>query len=186
MRRRLVTEFGSAEVAPATRRHAQAPERGRITETRNSGPLAGTGRSRYHPPMTQAVVAESRLRVRYAETDQMGYAYYANYFVWFEVGRTDLCRIRGFTYADLERETGTFLPVIEAECRYRLPLRYDDELTVRTWVEEFRSRGMTFRYEVLNEDGEIAGEGRTRHIFVGARGRPRTFPESYRRLFVDG
>jgi acyl-CoA thioester hydrolase len=69
--------------------------------------------------MTQTVVAESRLRVRYAETDQMGYAYYANYFVWFEVGRTDFCRARGFTYADLERETGTFLPVIEADCRYR-------------------------------------------------------------------
>jgi acyl-CoA thioester hydrolase len=136
--------------------------------------------------MTQTVVAESRLRVRYAETDQMGYAYYANYFVWFEVGRTDFCRARGFTYADLERETGTFLPVIEADCRYRRPLRYDEALTVRTWVAEFRSRGMTFRYQVLNQAGRIVAEGHTRHVFVGAKGRPRSFPESHRRFFEGG
>lgn len=120
------------------------------------------------------------LRVRYAETDQMGRAYYANYFVWFEVARTDFCRARGFRYADLERETKTFLPVVETVCRYHRSLNYDDDFVVRTRVTEFRSRAMTFDYQVIDTEGRLVAAGFTRHLFTGEDGRPKVFPEAYR------
>ena len=122
------------------------------------------------------------LRVRYAETDQMGRAYYANYFVWFEVARTSFCRARGFSYAELERETNTFLPVVETVCRYHRALGYDDDFTVRTRVSEFRSRAMTFDYQVLDSTGRLVASGSTRHLFTGEDGRPKAFPQSYRRF----
>src|SRR6202158_1704029 len=83
-----------------------------------------------------AQVAESRAKVRYAETDQMGVAYYANYFVWFEVGRSQYCNDCGFSYRDMERETGLFLIVAEASCRYKNPARYEDELVIRTNIKK--------------------------------------------------
>jgi acyl-CoA thioester hydrolase len=114
----------------------------------------------------------------------MGYAYYANYLVWFEVARTSYCRARGFSYADLERETGTFIPVVEAHCRYRRPLRYDDQFIVRTRVTAWQRRGLSFGYEVLSLDGSVLhAEGSTRHVFVDAGGRPKHLPQAYRRYF---
>ncbi len=125
------------------------------------------------------------LCVRYAETDQMGRAYYANYFVWFEVGRTSFCKARGFSYAELERRTGTFLPVVETVCRYHRSLSYDDEFIVRTRVTEFRSRAMTFDYQVLDAEGRLVATGFTRHLFTGENGRPKVFPLEYRSYFAS-
>ena len=125
------------------------------------------------------------LCVRYAETDQMGRAYYANYFVWFEVARTTYCKARGFSYAELERRTGTFLPVVETVCRYHRSLSYDDEFIVRTRVTEFRSRAMTFDYQVLDGEGRLVATGFTRHLFTGEDGRPKVFPPEYRSYFAS-
>ncbi|MFZ0429663.1 MAG: thioesterase family protein [Acidobacteriota bacterium] len=126
------------------------------------------------------------LCVRYAETDQMGRAYYANYFVWFEVARTSFCKARGFSYAELERETRTFLPVIETVCRYHRSLSYDDGFVVRTRVTEFRSRAVTFDYQVLDGQGRLVASGFTRHLFTGDDGRPKALPEAYRRFLKPG
>src|SRR5215470_5803429 len=87
-----------------------------------------------------ARVSESRIRVRYAETDQMGVAYYANYLVWFEVARSQYCNDCGFSYRDMERESGLRLIVAEANCRYKTPARYEDDLVVRARVIEFTRR----------------------------------------------
>ena len=92
-------------------------------------------------------VCQSRFRVRYAETDQMGMVYYANYFVWMEIGRTDFCRECGFSYADLEREEQAFLPVAEADCRYLSPARYDDEIVVSTEIARLNRRLIEFTYQ---------------------------------------
>src|ERR1044071_5232148 len=85
-------------------------------------------------------ISESRVRVRYAETDQMGVAHHANYLIWFEVGRSQFCNDCGFSYRDMERETGLYLIVAEANCRYRIPARYEDDLTVRTRIDELTRR----------------------------------------------
>jgi len=124
------------------------------------------------------------LQVRYSETDQMGRAYYAEYLVWFEVARTSYCKQKGFSYADLEARTGTFLPVIEAHCRYLRGLQYDDSFNVRTRVSEFRSRAMTFTYEVIGGTGELIAEGYTRHVFTGRDGALKRFPRDYEKYFV--
>ena len=126
------------------------------------------------------------LRVRYAETDQMGVAYHANYLVWFEVGRTEYCRARGFSYERLERQTGTFLVVVEASCRYRIPLRYDDRFVVRTFLSRPGRRLLTFSYLLLRPDsGEIHAEGETKHAVTGIDGRVKSFPPDYFRLLVE-
>ena len=120
---------------------------------------------------------EARLRVRYAETDQMGMAYYANYLVWFEVGRAEYCRHRGLAYRDLERQHGIYLPVAEAYCRYITPARYDEEILVRTRLSQLRTRALTFHYQILRAaDETLLAEGRTVHIVLNAAGRPRTLP----------
>ncbi len=132
----------------------------------------------------QAEYVDAIVQVRYAETDQMGFAYYANYFVWFEVGRTNFCRARGFTYADLERDTETFIPVIEARCQYKQRVCYDDELLVRTRVKEFHRLMLTFSYELLDRrTGALHAVGETRHVFTGSDGRPKSLPGKYRTYF---
>ncbi|HLH09766.1 MAG TPA: thioesterase family protein, partial [Terriglobales bacterium] len=88
------------------------------------------------------------LRVRYAETDQMGVVYYANYLVWFEVGRTEFCRQHGFEYRDMEREDGLCIIVAEAQCRYKAPARYDDEILIKTRLTAVRRRVLVFGYEI--------------------------------------
>ena len=126
----------------------------------------------------------SSLRVRYAETDQMGVVYYANYLVWFEVGRTDLCRKLGFAYREMEREDGLYLIVAEARCRYKAPARYDDELEVRTCLREQRKRVLIFGYEIYRQpDEELLAEGETVHVITDKNGRPRALPEKYREIF---
>jgi acyl-CoA thioester hydrolase len=126
------------------------------------------------------VAAVSRVRVRYAETDQMGVVYYANYFVWFEVGRTELLRSLGGTYRDLEAE-GIFLPVIEASCTYSQATRYDDELDIRTTGRLLSPVRMEFQYEVVRlADQVTTATGRTVHAALNGRGRPCRLPERVR------
>ncbi len=126
-------------------------------------------------------------RVRYAETDQMGVVYYANYFVWFEVGRTDLCRQRGFAYRDMEKEDGLCIIVAEARCRYKAPARYDDEIEVRTRLKEIRRRVLVFAYEIRRRaDDELLAEGETVHVVVDMAGRPRALPDKYHELLATG
>jgi acyl-CoA thioester hydrolase len=127
--------------------------------------------------------SETRLRVRYAETDQAGVVYHSNYLVWFEVGRVELCRDYGFNYRDMEKEADALLPVIEARVNYRAPARYDDEIVVRTRIIELRSRSISFAYEVLRaNDGTLLAEGHTRHVVMNREGRAKSFPEKYARL----
>ena len=125
------------------------------------------------------------LRVIYADTDQMGVAYYANYFIWFEVGRVEFCRQRGFSYDKMERESKSFLVVADARCRYRLPLRYDKQFLVRTRLKAFRSRVVFFSYQLLDPDGStVYAEGETTHVITDEKGRPKAFPEQYRKFLV--
>ena len=119
--------------------------------------------------------ARIQVRVRYAETDQMGVVYYANYFVWFEIGRTDLLRTLGSTYRQLEAE-GLSLPVIEAACQYAAPCLYDEELVVVTEGRLLSPIRVAFSYAVERADGAVAARGRTEHAALGRDGRPRRLP----------
>jgi len=123
----------------------------------------------------------STIRVRYAETDQMGVAHHAEYFAWFEVARTDLLRQSGTTYREMEAD-GLRLPVIEATARYLRPVLYDDLLEVRTEVTAVGGARVGFSYEVRREgtEGPLA-TGTTQHATVDAKGRPRRLPEALRR-----
>ena len=132
---------------------------------------------------------ETTLRVRYAETDQMGVVYYGNYLTFFEVGRVEWCRARGFRYRDMEREDGALLVVAEARCRYKAPARYDDLLCVRTSLKHARLSVIAFTYEItLAETGALLATGETVHFVTGVAGaaaglEPRPLPEKYRPLF---
>ena len=126
-------------------------------------------------------VSETRFRVRYAETDQMGMVYYANYLIWMEVGRTDFCRECGFTYRDLEREEHAYLTVAEANCRYHAPARYDDEIVVETEMTRAKSRIVEFSYRIKGGTVLLA-QGRTVHVVIGADGKPRSMPQRYLEL----
>jgi acyl-CoA thioester hydrolase len=128
--------------------------------------------------------AETRLRVRYAETDQMGVVYYANYLVWMEVGRVELCKACGFNYRDMEQQDGVQMAVAEAHCRYASAARFDDEVIVRTWIEEANPRIVTFAYEMrLATDGRKLATGQTRHILVDREFRRTRLPEKYFKMF---
>jgi acyl-CoA thioester hydrolase len=127
---------------------------------------------------------ETTVRVRYAETDQMGVVYYANYLVWMEVGRAALCKSRGFNYRDMERDDGVYLAVAEATCRYRSPARFDDEIVIKTSIGEAGSRMVTFVYEMrAAEDGHVLANGSTRHIFLNRDMQITRLPEKYLPLF---
>src|SRR5262252_2889690 len=116
------------------------------------------------PISAAQVVNESRIRVRYAETDQMGVVYHANHFVWFEVGRVELLRQLGFSYRQMEQDDGCCITVVEARCRYKAPVRYDDEILIRTRLENVRESLVRFRYELFREsDGVLLAEGETTH-----------------------
>ena len=124
--------------------------------------------------------SSTTVRVRYAETDKMGVAYHANYFVWFEVARCDLLRALGSTYRDLEAR-GVMLPVIEARCEYRTPARYDDDLEIRTSGALLSPARVEFTYAVRRTaDGAALAEGRTVHAAVDLQGRPRRLPADVR------
>jgi acyl-CoA thioester hydrolase len=123
---------------------------------------------------------ETRLRVRYAETDQMGVVYHANYLVWMEVGRVEYWRAAGLRYRDMEREDGVLLVVAEANCRYRSPAVYDEEVLVRTRMAESNPRLVRFDYELVSaEDGRTLATGYTKHVFCDRNKRPIKCPVKY-------
>ena len=127
---------------------------------------------------------ETRVRVRYAETDQMGVVYYANYLVWMEVARVEFCKALGFRYRDMELEDGVLLAVIEAHCRYLHPARFDEEVIIETRVAEANSRLVEFAYEMrLADGGRKLASGSTRHIFCNREMKRVRLPEKYRALF---
>jgi acyl-CoA thioester hydrolase len=126
---------------------------------------------------------ETRVRVRYAETDQAGVVYHANYLVWFEVGRVELCRAYGFNYRDMEKEADAFMPVTECRVTYRQPARYDEELRVLARVIELRSRAVSFAYEIRRAtDDALLATGETHHIVMNSKGRAKAFPPKYAAL----
>jgi len=133
-----------------------------------------------------AVTFESRLRVRYSETDQMAVVYHTNYVVWFEIGRTDMLRQLGFTYRQMEDDDGCVLPVVELRCRYKAPARYDDEILIRTHLKKVRDTYLHFVYEVLRAtDDTLLAEGETVHIATDREGNKRAFPEKYLKAFRE-
>lgn len=117
-------------------------------------------------------------RVRYAESDQGGFAYHANYLIWFEMGRSELCRTRGYPYSKIE-ENGLLLVVAEANCRYKRPARYDDPLIVRTSLTHSTRKVFKFSYQIIHaETGELKAEGETTHVVVSSdTGRPTSLPD---------
>ena len=129
-------------------------------------------------------VLETRLRVRYAETDQMNVVYHSNYIIWFEVGRVEFMRQLGITYREIEQRDQLHLPVVEVRCRYKAPARYDDEITIRTHIARLRSSLIQFQYQVLRvEDGLLLAEGESTHVAVDARMVKTPFPEKYMNIF---
>jgi acyl-CoA thioester hydrolase len=127
----------------------------------------------------------TQFRVRYAGTDQMGIVYYANYLVWFEIGRTDFCRQRGFAYRELEEQDGLYIMVAEARCRYKAPARYDDEILVRTSLSACRKRVLVFDYEIYRlVNDELLADGDTVHVITDREGHPRALPDKYQALFL--
>jgi acyl-CoA thioester hydrolase len=130
---------------------------------------------------------ETEIRVRYAETDQMGIVHNANYLVWFEVGRSDFCRARGFSYKEMEEKDNALMVVAESYCRYKSPAYYEDVLVVRTKVEEIRSRSLRFIYEIFRAaDETLLAEGETLHLVTDENKKVRSLPESYKeKLLAD-
>jgi acyl-CoA thioester hydrolase len=134
--------------------------------------------------VNRATANETRIRVRYAETDQMGVVYHANHFIWFEVGRVELLRQFGFSYKNMEREDDCFIAVVDAHCRYRASVHYDDEVIVRTHLKHVREKVIRFGYELRRaETGELLAEGETTHIVADSSMRPRALPEKYMKVF---
>jgi len=134
-------------------------------------------------PQPQAF--ETRLRVRYAETDQMGVVYHSNYIIWFEVGRVEMLRQLGYTYREMEQQDATNLAVVEARCRFKAPALYDDLVLIRTRLVNVRDSLLHFTYEVLRDtDGTLLAEGETIHLVVDNDFRRMQLPEKYRSSFL--
>jgi acyl-CoA thioester hydrolase len=131
-------------------------------------------------------VYETTLRVRYAETDQMGVVYHSNYIIWFEVGRVEMLRQMGFTYREMEQQEGTNFAVVEARCRFKAPARYDDLVLLRTQLVNVRDSLLHFKYEILRQpDGLLLAEGETVHIVVDNSFKRMALPEKYRVPFLQ-
>lgn len=128
---------------------------------------------------------EISLSVRYAETDQMGVVHHANYLVWFELGRTEFCKAKGFSYRDMEIEEDALMVVAEIYCRYKSPAFYDDTILVRTRLTEIRSRTLRFIYEVFRPSDEtVLVEGESMHIVTDRNKKVRSLPSKYRELLA--
>ncbi len=128
---------------------------------------------------------EARLRVRYAETDQMGVVYHSNFIIWFEVGRVEAMRDLGFNYKQMEKEDGCYIVVVDARCRYRAPAYYDDDILVRTKVRNVRGSLIHFGYEVLRAgEGTLLAEGETTHLVTDVNMQRREMPEKYQQAFA--
>jgi len=139
--------------------------------------------------MSEAVaakrVSETRVRVRYAETDQMGVVYHANYLVWFEVGRVEFIRQLGLDYKSMEREDGCGIAVVQVDARFRAPARYDDELVIETRLLAARGPVVRFGYRILRvEDGVLLCEGETGHVVVGKDMKKCALPQRYAERFA--
>ncbi len=129
---------------------------------------------------------ETRLRVRYAETDQMGVVYHSNHLIWFEVGRVELMRELGFSYRDMEREDGRFIAVAEIKCRYRAPVFYDEEILIRTRLKTVRESVVVFSYELVRADSRtLLAEGETTHIVTDSKMKVAALPEKYLTAFRE-
>jgi acyl-CoA thioester hydrolase len=128
----------------------------------------------------QKFTAEVRLRVRYAETDQMGVVYHANYAIWFEVGRVELLRQLGFRYRDMERKDNCHIAVVDLRCRYKAPAMYDDEIVIRTELKNVRESLLHFGYKIFRAgDATLLAEGETTHIVVNGNFERRALPPKY-------
>ena len=128
---------------------------------------------------------ETRLRVRYAETDQMGVVYHSNYIIWFEVGRVEMLRELGFTYREMEQD-GTNLAVVEARCRFKAPAMYDDLVVICTRMVNVRDSLLHFTYEIRRDaDGALLAEGETIHLVVDSDFKRMPLPEKYRSSFLN-
>jgi acyl-CoA thioester hydrolase len=128
---------------------------------------------------------DTTVRVRYAETDQMGVVYHANYLIWFEVGRVELMRAMGFEYKTMETEDDCHIVVAEAHCHYEKPARYDEVLRVRTRIVEWRNRIVKFSYEIFRDaDDTLLTKGYTTHVICGSNGRPKALPSKYRDVLL--
>ena len=127
-------------------------------------------------------VSQTQIRVRYAETDQMGVVYYANFFIWFEIGRVELLRQLGFQYKEMETDDDCHIPVVEATCRYKSPARYDDELLLETTVLALRRTVIKFGYRLFRTENEaqtLLAEGETTHVTVNRSMRKVRLPQKY-------
>ncbi len=128
---------------------------------------------------------ETDIRVRYAETDQMGIAHHSNYLVWFETARGEFCRSKGFTYRSMEQEADALMVVAESYIRYKSPAFYDDVLTIRTRVHELRSRSVRFAYEVVRRSDDVMiAAGETMHVVTDWEKKVRSWPPFFRDLLV--
>lgn len=128
---------------------------------------------------------ETHIRVRYAETDKMGIVHHSNYPVWFEIGRSEFCRTRGFSYREMEEKDNALLVVAEIYCRYKSPAFYEDELTVRTKIGELRSRTLRFVYEIYRAfDDTVLAEGETLHVVTDSEKKVRSLPENYKEMLL--
>jgi acyl-CoA thioester hydrolase len=128
---------------------------------------------------------DTSVRVRYAETDQMGVVYHSNFFIWFEVGRVELMRALGFDYKQMEIDDDTFIVVADAHCRYRHPARYDEVLTIRTRILEAKNRTLKFGYEVFRQsDNTLLATGHTVHVACNRAGHVKQFAEKYKQAFL--
>ena len=129
----------------------------------------------------------TEIRVRYAETDKMGIVHHSNYLIWFEAGRSDLCRARGFSYKAMEEQDNALMVVAESYVRYKSPAFYEDVLTVRTQVAEVRSRSIRFIYEIVREsDQTLLAEGETLHLVTDENKKVKLIPDLYReRLLME-
>jgi acyl-CoA thioester hydrolase len=134
--------------------------------------------------MSHPALNETRLRVRYAETDQMGVVYHSNHLIWFEVGRVELMRQMGFSYREMEQDEGRFIAVAEVKCRYRAPVYYDEEVIVRTRLKSVRTSVVVFSYELVRAQGEtLLAEGETTHIVTDSSMKVVPLPEKYLQAF---
>ena len=128
---------------------------------------------------------DAKVRVRYAETDQMGVVYHANFLVWFEIGRVELLRALGVEYKKMEKEDDCHIVVADVHCRYHHPARYDEVLRVRTRIAESRNRVVKFTYELFRDsDSTLLANGHTTHIICGSNGRPKLLPKRYREIMA--
>jgi acyl-CoA thioester hydrolase len=132
----------------------------------------------------ETIVGETRLRVRYAETDKMGVVYHSNFVIWFEVGRVELLRQLGFQYKEMESEDNCHIPVVDLRVRYKAPAQYDDEIVVRTQIKNVRSSLLHFSYEIFREsDRMLLATGETMHIIVDDKLERTALPEKYMQAF---